>query len=496
MVGTPKGSAHPSSSSSSYACATDNLLLPSMLSELAFDKEHEPVQSPLPILGSPKSPYDPNTSRAATTATTTTTASSWSGLFCFSFLDPDDDMFYDAQEIHMEYDRDGRHILTPEEQQLLRSLRGGGYHYPTDNPTPNNLGSRRDGRRISLSDSANNGNSSYSNLIIHPYPTASYSTTGTSSPSASKQKLGLGQIPTATTTSLSVSASSSSQELPSPSNNQQQKPHELQKFGGIPAPPAPEELPLRFLRAGKGDAEEGQRRYEATLEWRKEHKIDNILLEAHPNFELIKQHYPHYYHLRGHNGEPVFFEQPPKTNLAALRAGGIDLQTLVRHYVMVTEFGWQFVEPDDFARSITVLDLEGMGMRDFVGECVEYVKMCSTFTGQHYPERAGHVLVINCPRWFSMVWNVVKPMVDEVTLKKISIVRGKQEVFDALAAKIPVENIPPEYGGKSMPLGKSPEEEDLRALMAHNNALAQGDYSCGGCQNNCRFCSWGPARCY
>lgn len=256
------------------------------------------------------------------------------------------------------------------------------------------------------------------------------------------------------------------------------------------APPAPRELPIRFLRAGKGDPIEGQRRYDATLNWRRENGIDNILFEPHPMFEMVKKNYPHYFHLRGKRGEPVFFEQPPKTDLAALKAGGMSLQQLVRHYVMITEFQWQFIEPYDLARSITVLDLEGMRMVDFMGECVEYVKMCSKFTGQHYPERAGHVIVVNVPRWFAMIWNVVKPMVDGVTLKKISIVRGKDAVFAALAEKIPVENIPPEYGGKSMPLGESPEEYALGDLMRYNNALASGYNS------PCTFSSWGPVRSY
>ena len=170
-------------------------------------------------------------------------------------------------------------------------------------------------------------------------------------------------------------------------------------FSSVYAPPAPKELPLRFLRAGKGDPIEGQRRYEATLQWRKENDIDGILFEAHPLYEMVKQHYPHYFHLRGKQGEPVFFEQPPKTDLVALKAGGMDLKGLVRHYIMVTEFQWQFIESNDFATSITVLDLEGMRMMDFVGEVVEYVKMCSQFSGQHYPERAGHVIVVNVPRW-------------------------------------------------------------------------------------------------
>lgn len=97
-----------------------------------------------------------------------------------------------------------------------------------------------------------------------------------------------------------------------------------------------------------------------------------------------------------------------------------------------------------------------------------------------------------------MIWNVVKPMVDDDTLKKISIVRGKDAVFAALSERIPIENIPPEYGGRSMKLGDSPEEHALRDLIAHNNALANGDYSCGGKAANppCQFCSWRPVRSY
>ncbi|KAG7367942.1 CRAL-TRIO domain containing protein [Nitzschia inconspicua] len=486
MLPSPKGS-------SCYICVGESPLIPQMLSELAFDKEHQVVEV--------KCPSSPTAAMRTTIDTTSkelndtnatsqygsSILSSWSGLFCFSFDDPE--MFYDAEEIHLRFDEDGRHILTAEELALLKQLRGGGAAAGYDEnyvPTPNNLKSRTSNRPITTRDiqssTAASHFSGFSPSSDRSFPTRS----DLGHPAMSNGSLKRKQ--TASTSSLSAMSSAEHFQ----SNND----HQEQTFGGFLPPPAPQQLPLRFLRAGKGDPIEGQRRYEATLQWRKEHGIDSILLEPHPNFELIKRHYPHYYHLRGKKGEPVFFEQPPKTDLSALKAGGIDLKSLVRHYAMVTEFQWQFLEPNDMARSITVLDLEGMGMRDFVGECVEYVKMCSQFTGQHYPERAGHVIVINVPRWFSMIWNVVKPMVDEVTLQKISIVRGQKEVFDALAAKIPIENIPPEYGGRSMPLGQSPEEKDLRDLMAHNNALARGDYSCGGRHAQCRFCSWGPARSY
>lgn len=109
-----------------------------------------------------------------------------------------------------------------------------------------------------------------------------------------------------------------------------------------------------------------------------------------------------------------------------------------------------------------------------------------------------HLLVSNFANEITTHNEQVKPMVDEVTLQKISIVRGKDAVFAALAEKIPIENIPPEYGGTSMPLGESPEEHALRDLIRHNNALANGDFSCGGKAGNppCRFCSWGPVRSY
>lgn len=169
-----------------------------------------------------------------------------------------------------------------------------------------------------------------------------------------------------------------------------------------PPPPPPKELPLRFLRAGKGDPVEGLRRYEATLAWRKEHRMDTILREPNFHFDLIKQHYPHFCHMRGSLHEPCFYEQPPKTDLQALREGGVSLDSLLRHYAMLTEFQWQMVERDDLTRSIYIVDLEGMRIGDFAGEVVDFVKKASEFCGQHYPERCGFVYVINVPAWSTL----------------------------------------------------------------------------------------------
>ena len=158
----------------------------------------------------------------------------------------------------------------------------------------------------------------------------------------------------------------------------------------LPPPVPPTELPLRFLRAGKGDPEEGLRRYELTLAWRREEKVDTILREANEKFDVIKKHYKHYCHGKGKNGEPCYYEQPPKTNLKALRDAGVNLDTLLRHYIQVAEFQWQFLERDDLRNSIYIIDLEGMRFGDFVGEVVDFVKRASKLSNLHYPERAGY----------------------------------------------------------------------------------------------------------
>lgn len=269
-------------------------------------------------------------------------------------------------------------------------------------------------------------------------------------------------------------------------------------------PDPPSTLPLRFLRAGKNDSIEGWRRYRATLQWRQEERLDTILREAFPFFSLIKHHYPHFYHGRGRRNEPVFYEMPARANLPALRRAGVTVEQMLRHYTLVTEFQWQVLEPNDLAKSITVIDLVGIRLGDFVGDTVRFVKAASRMTAQHFPERAGCVFLLHVPAWFRVIWSVVRPLIDETTLQKIYILRGEEEIRTSLLQRIAPEQIPKEYGGSSpYPLGQSPEELMLRDLMEHNNALArQGRAICQSCQDlkhedwPCSICKWTPVRSY
>ena len=98
-----------------------------------------------------------------------------------------------------------------------------------------------------------------------------------------------------------------------------------------------------------------------------------------------------------------------------------------------------------------------------------------------------------------MIWRVVKPWIDEATLKKIFILRDKDEIRRCMQEKIPPHHLPREYGGQSpYPLGQSPEEWQFARLVEHNNRIAAGDFSCGGAApgSTCPFCTWAPPRSY
>lgn len=233
------------------------------------------------------------------------------------------------------------------------------------------------------------------------------------------------------------------------------------------------DYPVRFLRAAKGDPIHGRERFEATMKWREEERMDSILDEPFIYFELVKKYYPHYYHLRGKNNEPVYYESPAKFKVKPLKAAGMTMEDLLRYYALVTEYMWKRIEPSEEGKSIYVIDLDGIRLMDFVGDVVDFVKKTSSFTSAHYPERSGTIFVINVPSWFNIIWKVVSPMADEVTRQKIRILRGKNNILNDLMTRVDVENIPSNYGGKSMALGESPEEkmfaEDMRKNLQRAN---------------------------
>jgi hypothetical protein len=73
----------------------------------------------------------------------------------------------------------------------------------------------------------------------------------------------------------------------------------------------PEGIPLRYLRMQLHNRERAKKALIDTLEWRKKHDIDTILARPHPDYDVCKAVFPHYFvGERDVDGHVIFVQRP------------------------------------------------------------------------------------------------------------------------------------------------------------------------------------------
>ena len=81
----------------------------------------------------------------------------------------------------------------------------------------------------------------------------------------------------------------------------------------------------------------------------------------------------------------------------------------------------------------------------------------------HYPERADKVFLINAPGFFSVLWKIIRPLVDPRTRDRVSISTSDRS---ELIAYVGAENVPRLYGGRDNKMHeRAPEEEAFRSFV-------------------------------
>jgi hypothetical protein len=218
-------------------------------------------------------------------------------------------------------------------------------------------------------------------------------------------------------------------------------------------------IPKRFMAGCHYDKVEASRRWEITQKWREDENVDLLLQEVQPHFDIIKANYPHYFHKRDKMGRPIYIEIPAKTNLKAISEANVNVDQLVRHYMFTTEYLWKVIEPTEdleLGRTLTILDMEGVTLSMLGGEVTAFMQKTMAFVGEHYPERSHKIFLVNVPFYFSAIWKLISPWVNEVTKEKIAI-RKKGCYEEDLLKLVDAECLPVAYGGKDTTLGKSPE---------------------------------------
>ena len=144
-------------------------------------------------------------------------------------------------------------------------------------------------------------------------------------------------------------------------------------------------------------------------------QIDSILSEPSPFFHIIKRYFPHYYCGRSKTGSMVYWEQCGLIAPAKLSAQGASVDVLLRHYIQMTEFCWGTLVLSPLAKTITVFDVSGVGLGDLKGDVLQFVKQSTKLMQDHYPERCERVVIVNAPAWFSFLYAIVTPLINQRT---------------------------------------------------------------------------------
>jgi hypothetical protein len=252
--------------------------------------------------------------------------------------------------------------------------------------------------------------------------------------------------PTTTTITYSLTILSLVQPQPTEEEDPAGYPHE------ITLPP----VPIRFINGtvDQGGLNEATRRWQKTHQWRTDNYIDELLLNPIPEFYAIKNAYPLFYCGRT---KPIFedpdgnkishvcyYEQIGKVNFE--KCSEIGMPALQKFIQFVVEFVYTYFAPYEHSKIFNIVDVKDFALSEVKGELLTFFKFITNLSQDHYLERASVICVVNAPMWFSMLWRVVKPMINENTQKKVRVLSAK-ETFQGLCEFIEPDQIPEEYGG-------------------------------------------------
>ncbi|SIO73796.1 CRAL/TRIO domain [Babesia microti strain RI] len=211
---------------------------------------------------------------------------------------------------------------------------------------------------------------------------------------------------------------------------------------------------VRFLRARGFDEGKTCKMLDKYFKWRTDFKVNELIKSNFIERMLyVKKHYPHGYHGVDKLGRPMYIERMGVGNVPELMKV-LSQEQILQYYVQLYEYLKHVILPacsiaanKCVEQAVTIIDLKGVSVTSINGKTKSLVQGMAKMSQDYFPEILGKMLFVNASSIFSIIWAIVKPLLDSKTIKKVTVISSKEKSLEALAELADPDQLPQFLGG-------------------------------------------------